>query len=496
MTGRYDVMIREVAVFDGSGADPQVADVAIEADRIAAVGAPAGGARETLDGAGLALAPGFIDVHTHDDFAALAYPDMAFKVAGGVTTCVVGNCGFGSAPYPAAMAMAKALHPQLSLPAWEGYAGYARRLETQPPGANIGLLVGHGTARLAALGSEARAPSAAEMAHMKGILAEGLEAGALGLSSGLIYDPGRFARTDELVELAAAMRGTGALYATHMRDEGTGLLDSVREAIAVGERAGVDVQISHHKASGRDAWGLVDASLRLIEEAQVRGLAVHADQYPYTAGSTILAAVFRDGAFGGPGIGALLPADVVIASTAAHPAWEGKSFVDLAAEMGCSPETAAASVLRDDPGVTVVLHSMSEDDVRTVMRHPSTMIGSDGIPTLEGKPHPRLYGSFARVLGRYARDEGVFGMAEAVHRMTGFPAEKFGLRERGVIRPGAFADLVLFDPARIIDRGTFASPKVAPDGIAAVWVNGVAAVRSGRPTGARAGRVLKRSARV
>lgn len=496
----HDLVIREVALYDGSGAPPVTADVAVEGDRVAAVHAAAGAAplsgpllgRTTLDGRGLALAPGFIDVHTHDDFAALMYPDMAFKLAGGVTTCVVGNCGFGAAPHAAAAVMAKTLHPNLSLPEWQGYAGYMQRLEARPPGVNIGVLVGHGTARLAAMGNEKRAPDVREMAAMKAILAEGLEAGALGLSTGLVYDPGRFAATEELVELASLMRGTGARYATHMRDEGTGLLDSVREALAIGTGAGVPVQISHHKASGRTAWGLVRESLKLIEAAQRRGQQVQADQYPYTAGSTILSAVYRDGKLRGA-IGDLRAEDVVIASTASHPDWEGKSLAQLGVSMNCTPEQAAEHVLAADSGVTAILHAMSEEDVRTVMRHPSTMIGSDGIPTLEGKPHPRLYGTFPRVLGRYARDEKLFPMEEAVYRMTGFAAATFGLRDRGVIREGAYADLVLFDPATIIDRGTFEDPKRAPEGIRAVFVNGALAVDGGKITGVRTGRVLRRA---
>ncbi len=493
MSGSYDILIRGAQVYDGSGAAPFLADVALEGERIGAVGEARAAARETVDARGLALAPGFIDVHTHDDFAALAHPDMAFKLAGGVTTCIVGNCGFGAAPHAAAAVMAKAMHPKFDLPGWRGYAGYMARLGEQPAGVNIGVLAGHGTARLAAMGNANRAPDGAEMAAMKATLAEALEAGALGLSSGLVYDPGRFAASDELIELCTLMRGTGALYATHMRDESAGLLDSVREAIEIGERAGVAVQISHHKASGRGAWGLVGESLKLIEDAQRRGLDVHADQYPYTAGSTILSAVMRDGKLGGV-TGELAAADVVIASTAAHPQWEGRSLAALAESMGCTPEAAAERALAEDAGVTVILHTMSEADVRTVMRHSSTMIGSDGIPTLEGKPHPRLYGTFARVVGRYARDEKLFSLAEAVHRMTGFPAAKFGLHDRGELRAGAIADLVLFDPARIIDRGTFEDPKRLPEGIVAVFVNGVRAVDRGRATGARAGRVLRRAA--
>jgi|SRR5579871_3468870 len=484
-----DLIIRDVTIYDGTGAEPVSGDIAIEGDVIAGVGAFSASAAASIDGKGLAAAPGFIDVHTHDDFAAVLHPEMAFKTTGGVTTSVVGNCGMGAAPWASANRMARALDPA-PLPEWNGHRGYLDLLARHRPSVNIAMLIGHGTVRHAAMGNDARAPTGAEMSQMKAMIAEGLEAGAVGLSSGLIYDPGRFAHTDELVELATAMRGTGALYATHMRDEGTGLLDSVREAIAIGERAKVPVQISHHKASGRAAWGLVKTSLGLIEEAQRRGLDVHADQYPYTAGSTILSAIYRNGGFGNAE-----PESVVIASAASHSAWEGKSIAAIASQMGCDAASAAERVLEAEPGATVVLHMMCEDDVKTVMAHPSTMIGSDGLPTLGGKPHPRLYGTFARVLGHYARDEKVFPLAEAVYRMTGFPARKFGFADRGVLKPGFKADLVLFDPKTVIDRGTFEDPNRTPEGIAAVYVNGQLTAASGKSTGARAGGVLRRARR-
>ncbi len=487
----YDLIIRETEIFDGTGAPSRRGDVAIEGNRIAAVGTPAQSAREIVDGTNLALAPGFIDVHTHDDFAVMLHPDMAFKTLGGVTTVVVGNCGFGAAPWKQASRFAATVDPR-PLPQWEGYRGYMQTLEANPPAVNVATLIGHGTARHAVMGLEAREPTGAEMAAMKEIVTEGLEAGCVGLSSGLIYDPGRHARTDELVELASLMRGTGALYATHMRDEGVGLLSSVAEAIEIGERAGVPVQISHHKASGERAWGLVAQSLKLIEDAQAKGENVHADQYPYTAGSTSLGAVFRAGAFGGPGR-ETDPKNIVIASAQGHGEWEGRSIADLGIAMGCSAPEAAARVLKDAPGATIIIHMMHEDDVRTVMRHKSTMIGSDGIPTLDGKPHPRLYGTFARVIGHYARDEKLFSMAEAIHRMTGFSAKKFGLHDRGVIAPGLAADLVLFDPKKIIDVGTFEDPKKTPLGIRAVYSNGELTAQDGKPTTARAGHALRRS---
>jgi len=491
-----DFLIREALLYDGSGAAPATRDLAIEGGRIAAlgpVGSLPGRAKRTLEAKGLAAAPGFIDVHTHDDFAVIKHPDMAFKVLGGVTTCVVGNCGFGPAPFREAWQMAAGFQSAGEVSSWEGHRGYLECLERQAPSLNVAMLIGHGTVRLASM-AEAKnpAPSAAELAKMKAIVEEGLDAGAVGMSTGLVYEPGRNAATDEIVALAKLMAGSGALYATHMRNESLQLLESVDEAISIGERAGVPVQISHHKASGRRAWGRVSESLARIDAAQRRGLGVHADQYPYTAGSTILSAVVGDGRFGG-GLGTLTADDVVIASAKGHAEWEGKSIAVLAREMNLEPLAAAHRILEAAPGTTAVLHAMNEDDVRTVMKHPSTMIGSDGIPALDGRPHPRLYGTFARVLGRYCRDLGLFSMEEAVYRMTGFPAAKFGFRDRGLLREGFAADLVLFEPKTVIDVGTYEDPKHPPKGIAHVFVNGTQVVEHGKHTGARPGRVLRRA---
>ncbi len=415
---------------------------------------------------------------------------------GGVTTCIVGNCGFGAAPFAEAVDMLGRLTPGPALSPYEGHAGYAAVLESTTPGVNIGVLAGHGTIRKATVGSVERAPTDREMSAMKTHLEEALDAGVLGISSGLIYDPGRYAATDELVELVSVMQGTGALYVTHMRDEGVGLVESVAEAIDIGARGGVGVQISHHKASGRESWGLVKDSLTLIDAAQLRGEDVHADQYPYTAGSTSLQTVLENGAFAGIGtpnrMSSLEPANVVIASAPGHPEWEGRSVSDLGAALNQTPKAVSEMVVSQARGTTVILHMMSEDDVQLVLRHHSTMIGSDGIPTLEGRPHPRLYNSFARVLGHYSRDLGLFDLSTAIYRMCGFPARKFGLRDRGVIKEGAYADLVLFDTATVIDKGTFEDPNQYPEGIRQVFVNGRVAVRDDEVQAQRYGRVLRR----
>ena len=484
----HEIVYREATVYDGSGNAPSIADVAVDGDRIAEIGSVTGPTGREVDPRGRALAPGFIDVHTHDDFAAMLHPDMAFKSVGGVTTCVVGNCGMGAAPRDAAWKQGESFHSGATPPRYEGFAGYFSILAEQPPGVNIAALAGHGTIRLDAMGTEPGPPTSRQMSTMRASLVEAVEAGAVGMSTGLIYEPGRHATTDELIELAAELTGTGCLYATHMRDEGVGLLDSVAEALTIGREANVPVQISHHKANGRTAWGLVRQSLVLIDDARSAGQIVHADQYPYTAGSTVLSAAVG---WLEPGTG-LEPSDLVIASCPGHPAWEGRSIDDIADELDRDAPRAAAAILVEEPNTTVVIHSMNEDDVRTVMAHPSTMIGSDGLPTLDSKPHPRLSNTFARVLGHYSREVAVFDMAEAVHRMTGMSADAFGLVDRGHVRQGSFADLVLFDEAAIIDRATYADPLRMPTGVLEVVVNGSVVAQDGTHTGSRPGRALRR----
>jgi N-acyl-D-amino-acid deacylase len=492
---QYDHIIRNATIFDGTGAVPFSADIAIKGRNIESIGNISGDAINELDVNKKAVSPGFIDVHTHDDFAAVLYPDMSFKLLGGVTTCVVGNCGMGAAPFPQAAILARAFHPGKSLPQWEGYQGYMTYLDQNPTSINIGVLVGHGTARMAAMGNSRRVPNDKDMALMKSFVSEGLDAGALGLSTGLVYEPGSYADTDEIVELASLMTDTGGLYTTHMRNEGEQLLESIEEALQIGQRAGVPIQISHHKAAGKNSWGKVKDSIKLIELAQAKGIDVHADQYPYTAGSTILSAVVKQGSFDSKasGLGYMSPDDVVVASTRDHPEWQGKSISEMSDLLNLPPQSTAEKILELEPGTTAVLHSMSEDDVQLIMKHTSTMIGSDGIPTLEGKPHPRLMNTFARVLGHYSRDLSLFPLQEAIYKMTGFSAQKFGLTDRGEIREGAFADLVIFDASKIIDRGTYADPMRYPDGITDVFVNGAHVVHDAKLIGSRPGMVIRRS---
>ena len=482
---RVDLLFRGATVVDGTGGPASTVDVAVVGDRISAVGEQLDVvAGTTIDGTDRVLAPGFIDTHTHDDFAAVLHPDMAFKVRGGVTTCVVGNCGMGAAPWRIATLFGRAFHPDAVFPDWDGYGGYLSYLDAEPPSVNVAALAGHGTIRGGAMFLDDGAPTDGDMARMRSDVEEAMDAGCIGLSTGLIYEPGCFADTDELVALAEVVADAGGIYTSHIRDEASGLLDAIDEAVTIGRRARLPVVISHLKAAGRQNWGMVGEALDRIEAA---GLEVSVDQYPYTAGSTVLSAVV-----GGRGLGDLDPADVVIASTDGHPEWHGRSLAHLAPELGCEPVDAGAAALGIEPSATVVLHTMCEDDVRHVLSDPQVMVGSDGIPSLGGQPHPRLYGSFARVLGRYVREESVLSVEAAVHKMTGRSAAVFGLADRGEIRAGACADLVLFDPETILDLGTYEDPQRHPAGIEGVWVNGRRVVDADGHTGDRPGRVLRR----
>jgi N-acyl-D-amino-acid deacylase len=488
----YDLIIRNGTVIDGSGRPGFAADVAIEGDRIAAVGSVSGDAKQILDATGRVVTPGFIDVHSHDDFALLDRPLCDFKIMQGVTTEVIGNCGFGAAPASAAYkdflrGFGALLFGPLGAFAWETTDEFYLTLEDHPASVNVASLIPHAAVRCGVLGTENRTPSPQELAKMQERVREGMEAGAVGLSTGLFYVPGTYARTEEIIALAQVVAEYGGLYATHMRDEGEHLLDSINETLRIGEEAGVPVQISHHKAMGRKNWGKVTESLALVEQARARGLDVTSDAYPYTAGSTALSAIVRGGLLERGN-----PADVLIASTPHRHEYEGKTLDEICRLLEKPLEQVVRDILAEEgEGVVAVIFGMDETDVRRVLAHPTTMIGSDGIPSVEGKPHPRLYGTFARVLGTYARDEHLLTLEDAVHRMTGLPAQKFRLTDRGIVREGAYADLVVFDPQVIADIGTYQEPRKYPPGIDYVLVNGKITADHSRHSGERNGQVLR-----
>jgi N-acyl-D-amino-acid deacylase len=492
---RFDLVLRGGRVIDGAGGPAFAADVAIEAGRIAAVGALDGEARRVLDVPGMAVAPGFIDVHSHDDVALINVPRMDFKSAQGVTTVVCGNCGAGAAPANERLqqfyrrGVEGILGPVQDF-TWTSLPEFYDAVQAARPAVNAAFLVPHGALRVAAMGWERRAPSPAELATMRDLLAEGMAAGAVGMSTGLIYPPGAFAETDELIALAQVVSRYGGLYVSHIRNEGAHLLDAVREAIRIGEEGGVPVQISHHKASGRESWGKTQESLPIIDAARARGVEVTIDAYPYTAASTALAAIAPRGQLAER----MDPHDVLVASVKHQHQYEGKRLDEIAAMMDLPVEEATSRLLREEENSPVaVMFIMDEPDMRRVLQYPACMIGSDGIPSPTGKPHPRLYGTFPRVLGHYAREEGLLSLEEAVHRMTALPARTFRLAERGEVRGGFWADLVVFDPAKVADTATYEEPRQYPLGISHVLVNGQVVVEDGRPLSPSAGRLLQRA---
>jgi N-acyl-D-amino-acid deacylase len=487
----YDLVIRNAAILDGSGADARPGDVGISGGRIVDAGTARAGGRRVIDAGGRTLAPGFVDTHTHDDGAILRYPGMEFKVAQGVTTCVLGNCGFSVAPgtrEAGRLVRGSAILNVGDTPVdWTDLAGYLAAVDARRPAVNAIALIGHNTLRYGAFGNQRRPPSDAEQQRMRGWVEEAMAQGACGLSTGLIYEPGRWSETEEIIDLCRGIAPYGGVYATHMRNEGEQLLESVEETLRIGREAGCPVHISHHKASAVRAWGLVGPSLARTDAARAAGQQVTLDVYPYTAGSTRLEAVARLGRIDAAGAERLR-----LATVPGRPELDGKTLAAVALALDLPPEQAAERILEGPGRETIVIQfSMREEDVETNLRHPFVMVGSDGLPVLEGLPHPRLFGTYPRVLGHYVRERGVLTLPEAVRRMTSLPAQVFGLTDRGEIRPGAWADLVLFDPATVRDTATYDDPKREPVGVALVVVNGVVAYEDGRHTRAGSGRTLR-----
>lgn len=473
-----DWILRGGTVIDGTGSPRFQGDVAIVGDRIASVGevARAAGARE-IDVSGRIVAPGFIDVHTHDDRAVFATPEMAAKASQGVTTVITGNCGVSLAP----LILSTRPPPPLDLIGDEGdylyprFADYLAALDRSPAAVNTACLVGHSTLRVGAMPELDRPADNAEIAAMAGRLQEALDAGAIGMSTGLFYAPAFHAPAAEIEALAALLRPAGALYTTHMRDETEHVLDSLHESFHVGETAGVPVVISHHKVSGVGNFGRTHETLPKIAAAMGRH-EIGLDAYPYIASSTVLRTQRIEDAL-----------RVMISWSKPHPEQAGRDLADIARDWGVDIIDAAG---RLQPA-GAIYWMMDEDDVRRVLAFDKTMIGSDGLPH-DIHPHPRLWGTFPRVLGHYCREVGLFGLETAVRKMTGLPAARFGLAARGVVRAGACADLCVFDAETVIDRATFAEPTLPAAGIDHVFVNGRPVWSEGKPTGERPGRALRR----
>ncbi|MEU4608056.1 D-aminoacylase [Kribbella sp. NPDC023972] len=509
-------------VLDGTGADAVPATVLVDGERIVDVVPPDAPVVdvEVIDAAGNIVAPGFIDLHSHADFTVLAAPDATTQLYQGVTTLVTGNCGWS--PFPiteleSLKAGTAFLDPDHDW-SWHNTAGFAALVE---PAVNVALQVGHSSLRLAVMGGAERAPSPAELRQMQDLLREAAEQGAVGFSTGLIYAPGAYAEPSEVAALVATAGECGLLYSTHIRDEGAKLLEALDEAIAAARAGGAKLEVSHLKAVGEPNHGLVTAALERLDQARADGLDVGWDVYPYTASSTTLTARLPTWALGG-GTAALLqrladpaereriaaelrtaelfdPHAVVIASLplGRYEDCRGLSLAEIARRDDVDAAEAVLRVLEHhDAAVSVVNHAMSEDDVVTVLRHPCTSVASDGWILSgrgSGHPHPRNFGTFPRVLGRYARDQAVLTVPEAIRRMTSLPASRLGFDDRGVVKPGALADLVVLDPGQVADRSTYDDPWQLSAGIEHVFVAGEPVLADGVPTGRRPGRVLRTS---
>ena len=475
---RCDLLIAGGELIDGSGSARLRADVAIVGDRITRVGDLKGmdaGAR--IDATGLVVAPGFIDAHTHDDRAVMSTPDMTPKLSQGVTTVVTGNCGVSLAP----LANREPVPPLNLLGGrdWYRYASmraYMADVEASPPAINLAPLVGHTTLRAATMDNLDRPAEDKEIESMSALLGEALEAGCIGMSTGLAYAPAIAAPTDEVVALAQRLQPHGGVFTTHMRNEGDKVLESVAETLEIGRRAGVSVVISHHKCCGRKNYGLTKKTLAAIREARAHQT-VDLDVYPYTASSTVLIAE-----------SVASSERVLVTWSTPHPECAGRDFADIRAEWGVS---VAEAIDRLQPA-GAIYYQMDEEDLRRVLAFEDAMIGSDGLPHDEF-PHPRLWGTFPRVLGHYSRDVGLFPLEQAVRRMTAVPARVFGLTDRGVVREHAYADLVVLDAGTVIDNANFESPKQQAAGIREVIVNGNPVWHGNTWTGARPGRILKRA---
>jgi len=495
----YDTLILNAHILDGSGGPETIGDVAIEDGRIAAIGGPgsfdAQAAREVIDGSGKILSPGFIDTHTHDDIVVIGAPEMLPKLSQGVTTVVAGNCGISAAPFTAQAHANAPTHaappdpmPLLGKPdsfRYPTFASYVNAVNAARPAVNVASFVGHTALRGNHMRDFDRAATATEIAAMREQLEESLDAGALGLSTGLAYANAYAAPTDEVMALAEVLNkasgggggGAGARYATHLRSEFAEVLDAMDEAFAIGTHAHAPVVVSHLKCAGMANWGRSPQLLESLERAsRTHTHDVGCDVYPYSASSSLLDLKQVTDDF-----------DIVITWSEPHPAVSGRLLADIASEWNVSTMDAAR---RLQPA-GAVYHNMSEEDVQRILKHPASMIGSDGLPN-DPHPHPRLWGTFPRVLGHYSRDLQLLPLTEAVRKMTGLSASRFGFTDRGLVRTGYWADLVLFDPNTIADTATFKNPIQPAAGIEAVWVNGVLSYRNGHATGERSGRFLQR----
>lgn len=528
-----DLLLRNATLFDGTGAPPFRADIGIVGELVVAVGDLSqvkSNSEYNLDG--LHVAPGFIDIHTHSDISITFDPGQASALGMGVTTQIVGNCGLSMALIQSTDAFdmeRRWLAPHGARIRWNSFQEHLELIETNGTATNYLTLVGHGSVRKRVMGTVARLPESHELVAMQNEVDQGMKAGAWGLSSGLEYTPSAFANAEELIALCEVVAEYGGFYATHLRNEGDTLIEAVEEALLVSDRAGVPLQLSHHKAEGQKNWGKVSQTLKIVDRARERGADVQLDQYPYTAFMTALSVQVLP-AWGNEGSVADIAERIVNPDSRAkmlaeiralHPEWdtldadsqwhriqigicrrrpelEGHTIASLIQNSAMKPIEAVLDLIATTKDyIAAVNFAIGEEDIAMVLRHPYTSIGSDAVGTHpetatgHEKIHPRTYGTFPRVLSRYVRELGIITEEEAIFKMTGLPAKRVGLDRRGRIAPGYYADITIYDPKTITDSATFETPHRYANGVEYVFVNGKLAFQNGAPITTRNGRVLR-----
>ncbi len=519
----YDLILKNCKIIDGSGDKAYMGDIAILNGSIAEIGNINGDSKEIADCEGFIAAPGFIDIHSHSDITVKDHPFCESRILQGVTTELCGNCGISTFPVSSDPIKRQQLIEYVEDLDydWTDTKEFLDRVEELRPSVNFSTMVGHGSIRIAAMGFDDRVPDKEEMSLMKDILRKALEQGAFGMTSGLIYPPGIYSQKEELEELAEVLPEYGAFYATHMRDEGDGLIDSVKETIELAINSGASVEISHFKALGSRNWhSKVMEAVKLIEEARANGIDITCDQYPYTATATTLDSNIPPWAFEG-GVSAVISRlndpetrakikeelnvthkdrwdkiHISYVNTKENQKFVGKSLAMISDEDGRDPADVLFDLIVEERSrVGQIEFAICEEDVKYIMRKPYVIVGSDGTAhglDYEAQPHPREFGTFPRVLSEYAIGQGLFPLEEGIRKMTSMPAERIGLKKRGMLKKGYHADIVVFDPGTLKDTPTYEKPIAACQGIKLVYVNGILTAKDGMHTGARAGEILRR----
>ncbi len=520
---RYDLAIKNGKVMDGSGNPWHYADIGISEGTVCAVGR-VDDAEKIIDASGCIVSPGFIDIHTHSDFPILIDPMAQSKIRQGVTTEVVGMCGESAAPIHEAVRRYWEKYESSRVPEgffydWSSMADYMERIDKQGTAVNIAPVIGHGTVRQNVLGYDSRVPAEDELEKMRKLVREAMEEGAWGMSTGLIYPPSAYGKQPEITGLARIVAEYGGIYFSHIRNEGETLLEAITEACEIGKNSGASVQIAHFKAKGKPYWGKTKQSLSLVEKYRETGVDITFDQYPYIASSTNLTALLPHWSQEG-GADRLMEylksdsmrakmakefqfsfdwSDILIANAKNNPLYNGRNIAEVAEMMNKDPLNAFFDLLvKENTQVPTVMFLMNEEDVQRVMQSPYGMVGSDGSAIApEGiwannVPHPRFYGTFPRVLAKYVREDGILSLQEAVRKMTAAPAQKLGLKDRGLLREGYKADIAIFDPKTVKDVATFTKPQRYAEGIPHVIVNGTLVVENGEHTGALPGMALRK----